>query len=255
MNNIVPLKEATINLANLWAFNTLRKESAKRKAEYLKLLEGMHLICEIYADKFPDILDKIKEIRLDIRLITRGTPVTEPMLDADEPIFTDSHSQQLYDAESALLKQAYKKAAQTTHPDRLGGNSDLFDLVNKAYKARDLAELTELYLFAVNKANLWWQQSTEAVLYATMEMERPRTQLNQLKATPLFKVSRYHTVGRFDLAEEAMQQHLLNEVSRLVGELNFLRSKQNGNKNQEVRETSSQGNREEVVSVGESAPS
>lgn len=226
---IVLYKEASVNLANLWLYGLLKVGADKEKVRLRRLMDQVNSALSAQAKTLPDLENEVNRLKREIRLITKGTPVTEPLDPASmQPILKSdpNFNQQQYDAESVLLKQAYRLVAMLAHPDK-GGTQELFDEVRTAYLNRDLPTLTHLYLTLSKGRNLYWQQSDEGVEHMSNELERPRVITEKVKASPVYVIARLHIAGKAELAKELMEKYLKAEILSLLNELNYLGA-QNG---------------------------
>lgn len=224
--------QATINLGNLWAYNKLTKGAAQQRQAFTKLMTSVSETLEFYAQDYPELVDELNRLRLDIRLVSKGVPITVPLDSASShPVLTHEQgfSEQQYNAFTLLLRSAYKKVAMLCHPDRPGGSSELFKELTEAFETRDLTKITLMYTELSAGRNLYWQQSEQAVDHASTELARPQEQLKQLKSAPAFAIARYHVVGAFAQATKAMERQLKNEIVALLNELQYLTRNQNEN--------------------------
>lgn len=204
--------------------------AASAQANYDALTNLVNDISDLYALRFSDLTEKIHDLKLQIRLITKGTPTTEALdsVSSEPSLRSDpAFNEQQYNAHSEMLKKAYRKVAPLTHPD-LGGDLETFKQVRSAYATRDLSRLINIYVTLAHASNLYWQQSEDGINYASTEFERFRVMTDRLKANPVFAIARYHMSGRAWLAERAMSDHLYSEIEKYSNELNYLKEQYHG---------------------------
>lgn len=255
--NIVVYKPP-IDLANLYVYNTLYKEGLAEKEKSKKLMQFIDRVLEIYSEYHEKLCSERRRLKLEIRLVTKGTPVTEPMSEIPETVQnyeTLSESQRI--AFTELLKKAYKKAASLCHPDK-GGDKDAFAELAEAYRHRDLVRVTAIYITLSRGRNLYWQASEEGIEWASTELNRPVVQQEKLKSTILYEIVRNHVSGRMLKANSLMSDYLVGEIRTLLTELDYLRT-QNGNQAKrseegEIEQIGHEEGQERLNSVGESTP-
>jgi hypothetical protein len=227
MNDLVLYTEARIDIANLWLHSILMTSFRTEKPKVRKLIDQLNTLLTMYQKRFPDLIDKKTELQLEIRLLTRGTPVTEPMSVADcNAIGLDAAqglSEQQKVAIGEILKKAYRKCAMICHPDR-GGDLEDFQELKEAYAAYDLQRITELYLLLSKKRNLFWQSTDEGVEFASTQLNRTQVQMAGMRASPQYRVVQYHIAGWPDRAQDSMRSILLSQIQTLMNELNYLRN-------------------------------
>lgn len=240
----------TIDLIGQYVFKLLIDAVEVERKRYGELCADIDRILLVYEDKFPELVKELHRLKLEIRLITTGTPTTEPLdsVSSDSVLMSDPNfNARQYNAISVMLKDAYRKAAMVTHPDRPNGSEDLFAQVKQAYNERDLAHLIYLYLSVSAFRNLYWRQSEEGISFASTELDRYTSSFQKMKSSEAFKVARFHIIGFPWKAETQMQSVLLKEIERYSNELNFLRE-QNANHQQETSiENSSEESGDEDV--------
>lgn len=232
MNYPLALYGSEIHLENLFIYNTLMTAAKQEKEVYTSLVKRVDDLLDKYAKEYPDLLEEVARLKLEIRLHTKGTPTTEPMdAAAPAPVLRSdpNFSEQQYNAHSEALKRAYRKVATLAHPDR-GGTADAFKEVAQAYANRDLAHLTDIFIRLSKHGNLYWQQSEDGIYYASTELERPRAMMEKLKAQGTYAIARHHMTGAPWKAIWAMKEHLDNEIKTLQNELNYVKA-ENENRN------------------------
>jgi hypothetical protein len=201
-------------------------------------MQFMDRVLEIYSEHHEKLCVERLRLKLEIRLITKGTPVTEPMSSIPETVENyDRLSESQRIAFTELLKKAYRAAAPLCHPDK-GGDTDVFAELSEAYRHRDLIRVTSIYITLSRGRNLYWQASEEGIEWASTELNRPTVQQEKLKSTILYDIVRNHVSGKVFKANNLMQEYLVGEIQILLNELDFLRTQNNGN--QESREDQGQ---------------
>lgn len=210
----------TIKLHKIYQYQLLKVKMLQARLDYSKLVKSVIVVCNLYTTNHQGILARIKSLRLDIRLVTKGTPVTHQQDALSSEVYISSNTEQLYNAEKALLKSTYRSVANRTHPDK-GGSADLFIAVNEAYRQGDLVFLRELWLSLNHVNDLYWIQS-EGLQYCLQEIERPTVSLHILKTSPLFQVARLHHIGRAEACEQSMLEYLRNQEVALQREFSHL---------------------------------
>lgn len=245
--NIILHAHATINLAKLHERKLIWTQVLKKRERVNRLIEGTLNVCNLYKDE--KLASQTKRLRNEIRLFTKGTGTTYSLDAPTERLYISDQNEQLYNANSILLKSAYRKLAMLTHPDK-GGDEETFHAVNEAYRNRDLTFLQELWI-ALNHGNdLYWLLS-EGFEYALQELERPDVNLELFRGNPMFAVNRLHTTGNKAKARVHMQQFQKSLIAKLFNELTYLKEKHHGQERQrKAEEVEEQGSRSEEVEKG-----
>jgi len=216
--------QCIIDLARLYELNIQWKKIRKERERVKSLIDSTIKVCNLYKDE--SLSEKTKRLRNEIRLMTRGTVTTYEQDAATNNLYLASENEQLYNAESVLLKSAYRKLAMLTHPDK-GGDPDIFKSVRDAYVGRDLIFLQELFISLQYSQDLFWQQS-KGFAYALQEQQRPHMNLAKFKNNPMFAVNRLHTTGKKADAEVAMRKFQKVLIQTLFNELTYLKEKYYG---------------------------
>src|SRR5882672_1272610 len=113
----------SIDLVQLYTYNALTKATPIEQKKLEKLLNTINTVMEQYAKQHDDVVQEINKLRLEIRFVTKGTPVTEPIDSASsQPVLRSNpnFNEQQYNAYSELLKKAYRKVSMLAHPDKGG---------------------------------------------------------------------------------------------------------------------------------------
>ena len=222
-----------LNLGMIAAYNKLRSAAEKQRAYYNKVINQVNFVVGKLAEDFCEKeLDHIDELRRELRLITKGTPLTEALTPEDkEPLLTSNpgFSQRQYDAHTEVLKKAYRKLAMLCHPDREGGDQSVFQEVETAYAMRDLNRLNAIYLSIMQGRNLYWQQS-EGVYHVSSEYHRYGVELELLQQTAGWRATRLYLAGQVNSAVGIVQVYLRDKIAALINEINYVINKgqQNG---------------------------
>jgi hypothetical protein len=236
-----------LDLAMLAAYNKMRAAAEKQRTYYERVIKQVdHIVGRLANDYCEKELLHIEDLQRELRLITKGTPLTEALSPDDkEPILTSTpgFSQRQYDAHTELLKKAYRKVAMLCHPDREGGDHSVFQEVEIAYKMRDLNRLNAIYLSILQGRNLYWQQS-EGVYHVSSEYHRYGVELELLQQTAGWRATRLYLAGQVNSAAEIVRVYLTDKVAALLNEINYviIKGQPNGKEGTEGREI-----RQEVV--------
>ena len=217
-----------LDLAMLAAYHKLRAASEKQRKYYERVIKQVdHIVGRLAEDHCETELERIEGLQRELRLITKGTPLTEALTSSDkEPILTSKpgFSQRQYDAHTELLKKAYRKAAMLCHPDREGGDHSVFQEVEVAYKMRDLNRLNAIYLSIIQGRNLYWQQS-EGLYHVSSEYHRYGVELELLQQTAGWRAVRLYLAGQVNSAAEIVRVYLTDKVASLINEINYVITK------------------------------
>jgi hypothetical protein len=209
----------------LAAYNKLRVAADKKREYYNRVIKQVDLIVGRLAEAYCEReLEIIEDLQRELRLITKGTPLTEALTPADrEPILTSTpgFSQRQYDAHTEVLKRAYRKLAMLCHPDRDGGDQSVFQEVEVAYAMRDINRLNAIYLSIVQGRNLYWQQS-EGVYHVSSEYERYRVELELMQQTAGWRATRLYLAGQVNSAAEIVRIYLTDKIAALHCEINYI---------------------------------
>lgn len=217
-----------LDLAMLAAYRKVRAATEKQREYYNRVIKQVNHIVGKLAEEFcARELEHIEDLQRELRLITKGTPLTEALTPADkEPVMTSTpgFSQRQYDAHTELLKRAYRKLAMLCHPDREGGDQSVFHEVETAYAMRDLNRLNAIYLSIVQGRNLYWQQS-EGVYHVSSEFERYRVELELMQQTAGWRATRLYLAGQVNSAAEIVRVYLTDKIAALHNEINYVITK------------------------------
>lgn len=238
-----------LNLAMLAAYRKVRFAADREREYHDRVVNQADLIVgKISEQHCEPLLDRIEDLRRQLRLITKGTPLTESLNEDDkEPLLTTTpgFNQRQYDAHTMLLKSLYRKLAMLCHPDR-GHDGTVFKEVETAYKQRDLYRMNTIYQTIVNGRNLYWQQS-EGVYHLSSEYERYRVHIVMLKQTDSWKAVTAYLSGQVNKAAEIVHQYLMGKIAALINEINYVQIKGNehhgeeGKRNQELQGPGQEG--------------
>lgn len=229
--NLVLYARGRIDLAALCQQAKLWSEVLRQRQIVSQRITAAINVCNLYKDE--ELAVKTKRLRHEIRLFTKGTGTVYALDAVTERLYIHEGNEQLYNANSILLKSAYRKLALLTHPDK-GGDPKLFHAVNEAYRNRDLTFMRELWITLNRQDDLFWRQS-EGLDYALQEIQRPEINWLVFKGNPLFAVNRLHTIGNTRQAKIDMVKFQKSLNARLFNELTHLKEKYYG-KGQEIQE-------------------
>jgi hypothetical protein len=219
--NIVPFEQSSVDLALLAHFTILQKRMLLARARYAKLYKSVLDVANTYYADDP-LSDVVVRLRREIRLATKGTPLTIEQSAITAGGYVSFGTEQLFNAQSHMAKAMYRKLAPLVHPDH-GGDLELFQLVNAAYHLRDLTFLQETYFF-LTKDTVFWR-CREGINYMQQEIQRPEVSLRMLQNRVEFKITRLHLQKQFTLAAEMAQENLKRLVIELQNELTYLLTK------------------------------
>lgn len=217
---VVVYKEP-LNLGLLWRYHELKRQVKVERFKFQKLRNQVLDVCNLYFSEFEDLQRRVKDLRRDIRLATRGTPLTIAQSSATDNAYYYHGTEQLFNTNQLLLKDAYRKLMKLTHPDKVPGRRHLFDAVNVAYDLQDLTYLIELYLILNDEPNLHWRQA-QGIAYQQQELERPNVSTKRLRNAPEFGIMRAHVVKKTDAAKRLAELRLLDLVISLNNELMYI---------------------------------
>ncbi|QBQ74554.1 hypothetical protein BcepSauron_174 [Burkholderia phage BcepSauron] len=221
-----------IDIAAIARFHALRAQIKVARERYYRLHASvLRAVNSLYEED--ERHDTVVRLRREIRLATRGMPVRE----AHEPVTAAGYisfgTEQLYNAETELVADAYRKVRTLVHPDH-GGDAELFQLVKTAYLLRDLTFLLETRLMLEHGHDLAWMQGP-GIEWAEQEIQRPVVSTSILQATPEFAIARLLQQGKRDVAKSLASRRLAELVVTLQAELNHIRKGRiNGNNEEEV---------------------
>jgi len=210
----------TVRLDKLFEYELLKSKMEQARTRFYHVHNASMLLAASYLDELPEG-KTIVRLRREIRLATRGTPQTI----AEEAItsagYVSAGTEQLYNAQSHLVKTAWRMIAPLVHPDR-GGDTELYQLCLAAYRLKDLTFLQETYLALVKMKDVVWR-SSEGVEYMKQELLRPEVTLQRLRQDPTFQIAMLHQQGKSkDHVVEFARAHARTLILMLQVELNNL---------------------------------
>jgi len=221
-----------VDLGRLSEFYNLKARMLFVRQRFFKMHNQFLACASSYLDALPEAKTIIR-LRREIRIATRGVPQTYAHEAVTSAGYVSAGTEQLYNAESHLVKAAFRMVAPLVHPDRQQGSDKLFQLVLAAYRLKDLTFLQETYINLV-KDNVCWRCTDEALNYMRQEIQRPEVSLERLRTTPEFRIVMLHQQGKPEEARlfaQAMARHL---VVKLQAELHFLYTQGINNPNGEA---------------------
>lgn len=210
-----------LDFALQWRYVDLRRQVKIQRAKYQKVRKQVLQISNLYFSQFEDLQKTVKRLRQEIRLVSRGTPLTVEQSSATDNAYFSSGTEQLYNTQQMLTKDAVRKLWKLTNPDKYPERRHLYDAVNVAYDLQDLGYLIELYLVLTEESNLWWRQ-TAGIAYVEQELERPIVSLKILRSTPEFAVMRWHIVNKPERAKSIAEARLRDLAVSLNNELLYI---------------------------------
>lgn len=216
------IKDTPPDLGLLFRYHTLKSLTAERRRLYSKTYNQVLAICNLYYSRHESLTKEIKRLRHLIRINTRGMPDIIGQDAITNDAYLSSTTQQLYNANSHLLKTAWKMVRRKLHPDVNSGEvTELFKLAKNAYEIRDFTYLQELWLMLDAKDGLHWCCSA-GVRYFEQEVTRPSMSLSILKTTDEFKIMQAHASGHPEKAELLAVDSLHLQLRKLHWELHNL---------------------------------
>lgn len=256
---MIVLRRPPLDLALIAAYNKLRAEAEKQRLYYTRVVQQVDTIVgRLSEEHCIELLDKIELLQRELRLITKGTPITEALTPEDrQPILTSQpgFSQRQYDAQTQVLKRVYRRLAMLCHPDREGGDQQVFNEVETAYAMRDINRLNAIYLSIVQGRNLYWQQS-DGLYHVSSEYHRYGVELEMLQQTAGWTAARLYMSGQVNNAVTVVHTYLVGKIAALLNEINYVNTKgqEHGQERAEGREIGERQIEEEqgADAVGES---
>jgi hypothetical protein len=218
MSNIVVANAISIDAGRLRLYDELKKKTAEAREKYARIASQVNAVVNSYFDEFPEQHARVKHLRREIRLATKG--VLSDVI-SDDSYATTGGTEQLYSAQKHLMSRAYKFVANLVHPDKPKGDINLFHQVQRAYEHGDLTFLTELYIRLEHEQNPRWRQY-EGIEFWKRELERPTVSLRILQTSPEFAIVRQHVAGKADVAKRLAGIRLNELAYALWMELNSL---------------------------------
>lgn len=215
------LYQPPINAGLQWYYLDLRRRVREERAKFQKVRKQILSVSNLYFSEFEELRQTVKRLRQDIRLVTRGTPLTVEQSSAEDNAYFASGTEQLWNTNQMLRKDAVRKLWKLTNPDKYPERRHLYDAVNVAYDLRDLGYLLELFLTLTKETDPWWRQ-TEGIAYQLQELERPNVSLKIMRSTPEFEVMRWHVVNKPDRAKAIAEARLRDLAITLNNELLYI---------------------------------
>jgi hypothetical protein len=216
-----------LDLAMLAAYRKVTGLARIARRHHDQLLQQIETILNRVADEYCTLeLEELERLKRELRLITKGTPLTEALTPEDkDPLLRHdpNFSQAQYDAETVLLKGIYRKLAMLAHPDR-GGDRTAWDEVEVAYNMRDVPRLNAIWFSIVEGRNLYWQQSS-GVYHSSNELQRYRVNIEKLKQTEGWRAARLYMANEVNSAVDVVRLHLADRIAALMNEINYTHAK------------------------------
>lgn len=218
--DLVPATYAVLDLGLLAQYSRLKNRISTERDKYYRVHRQTLQIVNSYFDK-SEHFETVLFLRREIRIATRGAPTKEALDSVTAAGYISNGTEQLYNAQSELVRTAYRAVAPLVHPDRSKYSRELFQQVRTAYALRDLTFLQETYLTLVHEHNLFWR-TTQGLEYARQEIERPKVSLRILQSTPEFGIARAHLTGKPAVAKSLAEARITQLVVMLNAELSHL---------------------------------
>jgi hypothetical protein len=218
--SLVAADRAALNFPAVAEYRRLSRQIPKARERYYRVHQQTINVTNLYFEK-SEHRDTVVRLRREIRMATRGTPATIAQDSITAAGYVSFGTEQLYNAEQHLVTSAYRMVRKLVHPDFNGGDRELFQLVNTAYRLRDLTFLQETYIMLVHDHDLFWC-ATKGLAYARQELERPKVSLRVLQSTPEFDIVRAHNMGNHSGARILADARISELVVILNAELQHL---------------------------------
>lgn len=209
-----------VSLAKLWHYGARYREMMKRRQKYFKLYDTSITLAGTYLEEMEEA-QTILRLRRDIRLATKGTPMTIEQDSCQIAGYVSMQTESLYNAQSYMVKDAWRKIAPLVHPDRRGGDTELFQSALAAYRLKDLTFLQDLYV-QLHKDNVFWRCSADADYYLETELARPKVSLHRLQSKPEYQIVMLHQSGKPELARDFARMIARKLIVMLQAELHYL---------------------------------
>ncbi len=222
--SLAQIKDTPPDLALLFRYYRLRAETAANRRIYSKTHNQVLAICNLYYSHAESLTKEVQRLRQLIRINTRGTPDRIGQDAITNDAYLSSTTQQLYNANSHLLKTAWRMVRRKLHPDVNSGGaseSELFKMAKNAYEMRDITYLQELWLMLDSRDGLHWC-CTSGVRHFEQEVTRPSMSLSILKTTDEFKIMQAHASGHPEKAELLAVDSLHLQLRKLHWELHHI---------------------------------
>jgi hypothetical protein len=218
--DLVPAAHATLDLGLLAQYSKLKSRISIERDKYYRIHRQTLQIVNSYFDK-NEHFETVLFLRREIRIATRGAPTKAALDSVTAAGYISNGTEQLYNAQSELVRTAYQQVAPLVHPDRSKYSRELFQQVRTAYALRDLTFLQETYITLVHEHNLFWR-TRKGLDYVRQEIERPKVSLRILQSTPEFGIARAHLTGKPKVAESLAEARMTELVVMLNAELSHL---------------------------------
>ncbi len=227
------LLKPELSLPDIALYHMIKGGAEKERIKHKKLAAQVDTIVSKLAEPLENELALIEDLQRQLRLHTKGVPLTESLTPDDrEPLLTTAanFNQAQHDALSVILKRIYKKLAQLVHPDK-GGSVEAFQEIEIAYKMRDINRLNAIYFTVLQGRDLYWQQNA-GLYHVSSEMERYKVEIQMLQQTPAFKASSLYLQGQVNKAQELVRSYLQAKARALQMEINHvIQQNTKGNQN------------------------
>lgn len=210
-----------IDLGLQWYYRDLQRRVKAERFKFQKLRQQVLHVSNLYFSEFEELRNTVKRLRQEIRLVTRGTPLTVEQSAAQDNAYFSSGTEQLYNTQQMLRKDAVRKLWTLTNPDKYPDRRHLWDAVNVAYDLQDLGYMIELYLILTKEHDPWWRQ-TEGIAYQLQELERPGVSAKMLRSTPEFEIMRYHVIGKTARSKVIAEARLRDLAITLTNEFRYI---------------------------------
>lgn len=167
-----------------------QKELAKKIEKYERFVDSMNTISEHYISMFPNLVNRIKELRINRANIEKVVLEVDP-------------NSNVIDLQTLqMVKKLWRVAANLTHPDH-GGDPSLFRFCRALYKGQDLRMLNGIVQALQNGTPIIINEQLEAMY----ELQKSKFS---------FQVLRLHTEGKLDECKLLTRKYLENSILALL---------------------------------------
>jgi len=168
----------------------LRQKKIRQKLRYLQLeLMEAKIIYKNSLQKFH------KDFSGDIK----DQPKSEEKVDTKDP-----YEEIQTDVSEDTMKKVYRKVANKTHPDKKGGNEEMFKIAAKAKKNNDFGQLLEM----ADELEIDIELSNELIDEMNKQCNAVVNNINTIKTTTAWTWAHCHPKER-----EGLRQYIISTIT------------------------------------------
>jgi len=168
----------------------LRQKKIRQKLRYLQLeLMEAKIIYKNSLQKFH------KDFSNDIK----DQPKSEEKVDTKDP-----YEEIQTDVSEDTMKKVYRKVANKTHPDKKGGNEEMFKIAAKAKKNNDFGQLLEM----ADELEIDIELSNELIDEMNKQCNAVVNNINTIKTTTAWTWAHCHPKER-----EGLRQYIISTIT------------------------------------------